>query len=143
MVLGIGADLLDARRVYRGLDAVGEAYIQRVFSPAEQACAGTRPDPRRYYACAFCAKEAVFKALGLAGGGLDLREIELTYWETGAPQIRLTGALGRYAEERNLGPVLISLSGEGRMIQACALVQERERERAPEREQPAPAPPGM
>lgn len=126
MVIGLGTDLLDASRVYKGLTTVGKAYIERVFSPTEQSCAKTRPDEGHYYACAFCAKEAVFKALGLSGQGLDLREIELSYLENGAPRIVLTGTLGRYAAAQGL-QVLVSLSSEAGFIQACALVQQEQR----------------
>lgn len=124
MIFGVGTDLLDMRRVRQGA-ALGPAYLERVFSPAERARCGGQADPGRHYAAAFCAKEAVFKALHLDGTGVDLREIETSRDGRGAPAVRLTGRLAEYAREQGAGPIHLSLSWEGELVQSFAVIEAR------------------
>lgn len=103
MILGIGNDICDIRRIERSLDRFGEAFEQRVFTAGERAKAsrrkgGARNSKASTYAKRFAAKEAMGKALGTgvgAGGGIFWRDIEVVNLPGGKPTIALHGAAAR------------------------------------------------
>jgi holo-[acyl-carrier protein] synthase len=102
-ILGHGIDIVETARVKRLVDEHGERFLERIFTPAENAyCAG---NPKRYYehlAGRFAAKEAVLKVLGTGWrGGIAWTDIEVTKEASGQPRIQLTGECERIA--RNLG----------------------------------------
>ena len=77
MILGIGSDLCDIRRIERSLERFGERFTHRIFTAGERA----RSDgggPRASYARRFAAKEACAKALGTGmRGGVFWRDMEV------------------------------------------------------------------
>jgi holo-[acyl-carrier protein] synthase len=87
MASGVGIDLLEIDRLERALER-HPRLAERVFTPGERAYAADRARPGRHLAARFAAKEAVVKALGLAGG-FGLREIEVLAGEP--PAVRLSG----------------------------------------------------
>lgn len=80
MIVGIGIDLLDTRRVERELARQGWSADEGIFTAQEiRHCSGRR-DPARWYAACFAAKEATLKALGLPGTDLGIfREVEVEF----------------------------------------------------------------
>jgi holo-[acyl-carrier protein] synthase len=90
---GIGIDLLEIRRLERALER-HPRLAERVFTEAERDYAAARARPGRHLAARFAAKEAVVKALGLAGG-FGLREIEIVAGEP--PAVRLAGRAAEVA----------------------------------------------
>ena len=117
MILGIGTDIVDARRIGRSIDRFGDRFIGRVFTDAERAAADARADPALYYAKRFAAKEAVYKALCGAGvDGLGWRDAEISNLAGGAPDLLLTGrcktALERLTPDGYNAAVSLSLSDE-------------------------------
>jgi holo-[acyl-carrier protein] synthase len=64
VILGLGSDMIDIRRIERTLERYGDRFIQRVFTPVEQARAERRRARVETYAKRFAAKEACAKALG-------------------------------------------------------------------------------
>lgn len=117
MILGIGTDIVDARRIGRSIDRFGDRFIGRVFTDAERAAADARADPALYYAKRFAAKEAVYKALSGAGvDGLGWRDAEISNLAGGAPDLLLTGrcktALERLTPDGYNAAVSLSLSDE-------------------------------
>jgi holo-[acyl-carrier protein] synthase len=64
MIIGIGNDLIDIRRIERTLERFGDRFVERIFTPAEQARAERKPGRAATYAKRFAAKEACAKALG-------------------------------------------------------------------------------
>lgn len=100
MIVGLGADLCDIRRIEETLARHGARFEQRVFTAGEQAKARARKgDSKRNgmastYAKRFAAKEACGKALGTgvgAGGGIFWRDIEVVNLPTGKPTLALRG----------------------------------------------------
>jgi holo-[acyl-carrier protein] synthase len=94
MILGIGNDTVDIRRIERTLQRHGERFIERVFTPAERARAEPRTAPVRAasYAKRFAAKEAAAKALGTGiAAGVFLRDLGVENLGTGQPTLRMTG----------------------------------------------------
>lgn len=94
MILGLGADLCDIRRIERALHRHGERFAQRVFTPTERAKAHGRTEALRAatYAKRFAAKEACAKALGTGfANGVHLSDIGVVNLPSGQPTLALTG----------------------------------------------------
>ena len=95
MILGLGSDLVDIRRVEGMLENHAERFAERVFTDAERARADGRPTPATMaatYAKRFAAKEACAKALGLGiKDGISFKDMGITNLPTGQPVIEVTG----------------------------------------------------
>lgn len=86
MIVGIGIDLVDMRRIERLLYKFGDRFIQKIFTKEEQAYAKSSAHPLQVYANRFAAKEASVKALGTGmGGGIGWQDIEVGRLSSGAP----------------------------------------------------------
>ncbi|MHB2165985.1 holo-ACP synthase [Alsobacter sp. R-9] len=97
MIVGIGSDLIDIRRIEKTLERFGERFVQRVFTPVEQAKSERRAQRAASYAKRFAAKEACSKALGTGfNRGVFMRDIGVVNLPSGAPTL----ALGNGARER-------------------------------------------
>src|SRR5580658_4564194 len=101
MIIGIGSDLIDIRRVAKVIERHGERFLDRIFTDAERAKAGRRAKNERMvvatYAKRFAAKEACSKALGTGiRHGVWWRDMGVVNLPGGRPTMRLTGgALAR------------------------------------------------
>ncbi len=94
MILGIGNDLCDIRRIEKTIARFGDRFLDRVFTAAERAKADRRIDAMRAatYAKRFAAKEACAKALGTGfDHGVYLRDIGVVNLGSGKPTLALTG----------------------------------------------------
>jgi holo-[acyl-carrier protein] synthase len=93
MILGVGSDVVDIRRVERAIARFGERFVQRIFTEAERARAERRPAQlAATYAKRFAAKEACAKALGTGfKGGVFWRDMGVVNLYTGQPTMALTG----------------------------------------------------
>ena len=92
MILGIGSDLADIRRIEATLDRFGNRFIQRVFTDIEQAKSERRRDRAATYAKRWAAKEACAKALGTGlRMGIAWREMGVYNLGSGQPMMALTG----------------------------------------------------
>ena len=100
MIIGIGNDLCDIRRIEKSLERFGERFIQRVFTETEQKRSEGRATRAASYAKRFAAKEACAKALGTGlRGGVFWRDMGVVNLPGGKPSMRLTGgALKRLHE---------------------------------------------
>lgn len=92
MILGIGADLADIRRIARTLDRHGDRFTNRVFTETERQKAEGRPNRAASYAKRWAAKEACSKALGSGlCTGVACREIGVVNRPDGQPTLHLEG----------------------------------------------------
>lgn len=92
MILGIGSDLADIRRIERTLERFGDRFVQRVFTDVEQAKSERRKDRAATYAKRWAAKEACSKALGTGlRMGIAWREMGVYNLRSGQPMMTLTG----------------------------------------------------
>jgi holo-[acyl-carrier protein] synthase len=100
MILGIGNDLVDIRRIEKVLARYGERFILRCFTDIERATAAERVTKAATLAKRFAAKEACAKALGIGlGQNLSFRDMGVVNLPTGQPTLELTGgALTRLEE---------------------------------------------
>jgi len=92
VILGIGSDLSDIRRIQGSLDRFGERFTHRVFTEIERARSERKNDRAASYAKRFAAKEACAKALGTGmRRGVFWRDMGVVNLRSGAPTMALTG----------------------------------------------------
>lgn len=92
MIIGIGNDLVDIRRIERTLERFGERFIERVYTETEKRRSERRAGRAGSYAKRFAAKEACAKALGTGlNQGVYWRDMGVVNLPGGKPTIRLTG----------------------------------------------------
>jgi holo-[acyl-carrier protein] synthase len=129
MILGIGNDLCDIRRIEAVLARHGERFLERVFTPTERARAERRTEKLRAgtYAKRFAAKEAASKALGTGfSQGVFLRDLAVVNLPTGQPTLRLSGgAAARLAAMTPPGhraEIALTMTDEYPMAQAIVVI---------------------
>ncbi|HEX9701735.1 MAG TPA: holo-ACP synthase [Rhodospirillales bacterium] len=92
MIIGVGTDLCDIRRIERALERFGQRFIERLYSEGEQSKARRRPSPASSYAQSFAAKEACAKALGTGfRHGVFWRDMVVANHPGGQPFMILSG----------------------------------------------------
>ena len=100
MIVGIGSDLSDIRRIQASLDRFGERFTHRVFTEVERARSERKNDRAASYAKRFAAKEACAKALGTGlRAGVFFRDMGVVNLPSGKPTLRLTGGALRRLED--------------------------------------------
>ncbi|WP_333839133.1 holo-ACP synthase [Novosphingobium sp.] len=93
MIIGLGSDLCNIERIEQSLARFGDRFVERVFTPVEQAKAARRPFTRAgTLAKRFAAKEAYSKAVGTGfRAGVFMKDIGVVNAPSGAPTLALTG----------------------------------------------------
>jgi len=92
MILGLGSDITDVRRVAKVIERHGDRFLTRVFTESERARADRRKNRVETYAKRFAAKEACAKALGTGlRAGVFWRDMGVVNLPSGRPTMRLTG----------------------------------------------------
>jgi holo-[acyl-carrier protein] synthase len=100
-IIGIGTDMVDARRIEAAIARHGERFLHRIYTLSERAyCASATDETRQLlrYASRFAAKEATYKALG-GGRGMSWLDAEVVHTASGAPQLMLHGTAKSRAKE--------------------------------------------
>jgi holo-[acyl-carrier protein] synthase len=127
MILGIGSDLVDIRRIEKVLERHGERFISRIFTDVERAKAERRATRIDTYAKRFAAKEACSKALGTGfRRGVFFRDMGVVNLPSGRPTMQLTG--GALEQLRRLTPagyearIDVSLTDEYPIAQAFVVI---------------------
>jgi holo-[acyl-carrier protein] synthase len=130
MILGIGSDLCDIRRIARSIERFGERFTHRLFTDGERARCDARASRAEGYARRFAAKEACSKALGTGmSEGVNWREMEVVNLPGGRPTLRLHGAA--LAKLRAMTPagheavLHVSLTDDPPMAQAFVVIEAR------------------
>jgi holo-[acyl-carrier protein] synthase len=127
MIIGIGSDIIDARRIAKTIERHGERFLARIYTPAERAKAEGRAKQVETYAKRFAAKEACAKALGTGfRRGVFWRDMGVVNLPSGRPTMKLTG--GALAQLRSITPagcearIDVSLTDEGPTAQAIVII---------------------
>ena len=127
MILGIGSDMVDVRRIARAIERHGERFLARIFTAAERAKAERRVNRVETYAKRFAAKEACAKALGTGlRAGVFWRDMGVVNLPSGSPTMRLTG--GALQRLRAITPrgcearIDVTITDEGLMAQALVII---------------------
>lgn len=130
MIIGLGSDLCDIRRIERTLQKFGDRFVERCFTPVERMKSERRAGRAASYAKRFAAKEACAKALGTGlNAGVFWRDMGVVNLPSGQPTMALTGgAAVRLAALTPAGhsPVIhITLTDEYPLAQAYVLIEAR------------------
>jgi holo-[acyl-carrier protein] synthase len=100
VILGVGNDIIDIRRIERTLERYGERFIARVFTDIERKKSDGRRQRAASYAKRFAAKEACAKALGTGlRDGVHWRDMGVINLPSGRPTLKLTGGAARVLAE--------------------------------------------
>jgi holo-[acyl-carrier protein] synthase len=112
MVLGLGTDLIETRRVGESIDRFGERFLERVFTAGEIAyCQRKRKNAAESFAARFAAKEAGAKALGTGiSRGVSWKEFEVRREASGRPTLHLSGRAAEVAEAMGVRRIQLSLT---------------------------------
>jgi len=128
MIIGIGSDLIDIRRIERAIERFGERFLDRIFTETERRRCDRRGVTRiASYARRFAAKEAAAKALGTGfRKGVFWRDLGVVNLPSGQPGLRLTGgALERLRAMTPPGMTArldVSLTDEPPLAQAVVVI---------------------
>ena len=128
MIIGLGSDLCDVRRIAKVLERHGERFLARIFTPAERAKADRRANRAETYAKRFAAKEACAKALGTGiRDGVTWKTMGVVNLPSGKPTVELTGgAAERLAQIAPPGATVfihLTLTDEFPLAQAQVLIE--------------------
>ena len=128
MILGIGSDLTDIRRIQQSLERFGERFTNRLFTDIERTRSERKPDAASSYAKRFAAKEACAKALGTGmRRGVFWRDMGVVNMRSGQPTMALTnGALDRLNEMVPAGHkavIHLSLTDDHPYAQAFVIIE--------------------
>ncbi len=100
MILGLGSDLIDIRRVEQSIERYGDRFLDRIFTAVEKAKSDKRAQRAASYAKRFAAKEACSKALGTGlRRGVFWRDMGVVNLPGGKPTMALTGGALRRLQE--------------------------------------------
>ena len=92
MIIGLGNDIIDIRRIEKTIARFGDKFIQRIFTPVEQKKSDARANRAASYAKRYAAKEACSKALGTGfRAGIYWRDMGVVNLPSGKPTMALTG----------------------------------------------------
>ncbi len=127
MIIGLGSDIVDVRRIARVIERHGDRFIDRIFTPLERAKAEGRANMVETYAKRFAAKEACAKALGTGlRRGVFWRDMGVVNMPGGRPTMKLTG--GAFSRLKAITPagsearIDVSLTDEGPTAQAIVVI---------------------
>ena len=96
MIIGLGSDLADIRRIEATLERFGDRFIERIFTDVERARSERKADRAASYAKRFAAKEACSKALGTGlRAGVFWRDMGVVNARSGRPTMALSGGAAR------------------------------------------------
>lgn len=130
MIIGIGSDLIDIRRIEQSLERFGERFAQRCFTDIERARSDGRKNRAESYAKRFAAKEAMSKALGTGmAQGVFWKDMGVVNAPSGKPTMQLTGGaaevLQRMMPAGHEPVVHLTITDDYPLAQAFVIIEAR------------------
>jgi holo-[acyl-carrier protein] synthase len=130
MIIGIGSDLIDIRRIEQTLERFGPRFIERCFTEVEQARSERRKERAASYAKRFAAKEACSKALGTGlANGVHWRDMGVVNLPGGKPTMHLTGGakarLDAMLPAGHEGFIHLTITDDHPLAQAFVIIEAR------------------
>ncbi|MBV6632773.1 MAG: holo-ACP synthase [Alphaproteobacteria bacterium] len=128
MIIGIGSDIIDIRRIEKTIDRFGQRFINRVFTPLEIAKAERRRLTVPTYAKRFAAKEACSKALGTGfRAGVFMKDLGVINLPSGKPTMALTNGAGvrleKITPEGHEAVIHLTITDEPPYAQALVIIE--------------------
>jgi holo-[acyl-carrier protein] synthase len=126
MVLGLGTDLIETKRIQESMDRFGERFLERIFTTGEIAyCSRKKRNAAESFAARFAAKEAGAKALGTGiSRGVSWTEFEVRRETSGRPSLHLSGRAAELAEAMGVRRVQLSLTHSRELAMAVVVVED-------------------
>ena len=121
-IVGIGTDIVQIKRIEQSVTRFDMRFIQRVFTDAEYHLAQQRGTIRRL-AMFFAAKEATSKALGTGFVGFGMKDIEVSYLQSGKPTIILHRQAQHIAKQLGITNIHLSLTDDNGMAMAFVIAE--------------------
>jgi len=136
MIIGIGSDLIDIRRIEKSLERHGQRFIQRIYTEVEQARSENRAARAASYAKRFAAKEACAKALGTGlAHGVFWRDMGVVNLPGGKPTMALTGGaaaqLSKILPPGHRAAIHLTITDDFPLAQAFVIIEALPVEQAP------------
>jgi holo-[acyl-carrier protein] synthase len=136
MIIGIGSDLIDIRRIEKSLERHGQRFVQRIYTEVEQAKSERRAARAASYAKRFAAKEACAKALGTGmAEGVFWRDMGVVNLPSGAPTMALTGGaaarLDKILPKGHRALIHLTITDDFPLAQAFVIIEAVAAEQAP------------
>lgn len=130
MIIGIGNDLIDIRRIEKTLERHGDRFTQRIFTEVERAKSDRRRNRAASYAKRFAAKEACAKALGTGlSRGVFWRDMGVVNLPGGKPTLKLDGGALKRLEEitppGHVADIHLTITDEYPLAQAIVIIYAR------------------
>lgn len=128
MIIGLGSDLIDIRRIEKSLERFGDRFTNRIFTEIEQAKSDRRKLRAASYAKRFAAKEACSKALGTGlSRGVFWRDMGVVNLPGGKPTMALTGGaklrLEQLTPEGQTAVVHLTITDDFPLAQAFVVIE--------------------
>lgn len=128
MILGLGTDICDIRRIEKSIEKFGDKFLAKTFTEFERTYCDSKSGKASYYAKRFAAKEAVAKALSRGDtGALHWPDVEVRNDPSGRPTVRLYGSAKRRLEQNTPdgqhADVHLSLSDDYPYAVAFAIIE--------------------
>lgn len=124
MIIGVGVDRIEIRRVAEVLARHPERAARRLFTQAERRSCTPKADPDACFAARFAAKEAFLKALGTGlSGGISWHDVEVAKRDGGQPEIVASGTAASLLRERGGTSVHLSFSHDGGSAVAIVVIE--------------------
>ena len=125
MVIGMGTDLIETRRVQESMDRFGDRFLMRIFTAGEIAYCQRKKNAAESFAARFAAKEAGAKALGTGiSRGVSWKEFEVKREASGKPTLSLHGRAAELAGAMGIRRVEVSLTHSRELAMAVVLVED-------------------
>jgi holo-[acyl-carrier protein] synthase len=142
MILGLGSDITDVRRIAKVMEKHGDRFLTRVFTEIERAKADRRKNRAETYAKRFAAKEACAKALGTGiRSGVWWRDMGVVNKPSGQPTMALTGGarkrLDALTPKGHQAQIDLTITDEGPMAVAFVVISAVRTESPPRKRAPA------
>lgn len=127
MIIGIGNDLIDIRRIEKTIARFGDRFLDRVFTDIERAKSDRRRNRAASYAKRYAAKEACSKALGTGfRDGVYWRDLGVINLPSGRPTLALTGGaaahLARLVPPGHVARIDLTLTDEFPIAEAVVII---------------------
>ncbi|MGD9868927.1 MAG: holo-ACP synthase [Hyphomicrobiales bacterium] len=127
MIIGLGNDLIDIRRIERTIDRYGDRFLDRIFTEVERQKSDRRHERAASYAKRFAAKEACSKALGTGfRRGVFWRDMGVVNLPSGRPTLHLTGGaalqLGRLTPQGCEARIDLTITDDFPLAQAIVII---------------------
>lgn len=125
MVLGLGTDMIEIKRLQESIDRFGERFLERIFTAGEIAYCARKKNAAESFAARFAAKEAAAKALGTGiSRGVSWKEFEVIREASGRPVLRLSGRAEELASAMGVRRIQLSLTHSRELAVAVVVAED-------------------